>query len=777
MFGDVVQGHRRRLGLTQEELAAGIGVNTRTIGKIESGQIRRPRPSTVRLLADAFGLAGDDRAAFVAVDEDAVAVSGPGDMPDFSGRATEIDRIRGLVLNAALHPAVVAIEGLGGIGKTTLAARVAREVGAAFPDGCLTLDLRGSAPWPADPYACMASVMRSLGVAGPAVPVAPEALAAAYQRTLDGHRVLLVLDDAASAAQVRPLLPRTAGRAALVTSRHALDGLDGRSEVRLGPLAMDDAVAMLSRVVGAHREAAEPDAAARIVDLCGRLPLAIRIAATRIADQPETPLLRFAERLGMADRRLDERADREVRLILADAVERLEPRAHALLTRLGALPTREFSGWVAAVLLDAAPAEAEAALAGLVGASLASVGYHGAEKRYRLHDLVHLYARAHLTRGSAPGDLEPHLRRCYGALLTVAVAAERSDPDRAFPEPGEPAEAVAVPGIPVLATTDPSAWFDLEHGLLMGAVTDAMTRGWYEPAWRLLAATTGHAADRGLVDDWRSLVESVADQLAARDIEPAGEALLRLGLGGVLRGRGWVRDAAGHLRRARRLFRRVDDDARAGITALQLGMCARLTRQPTVGFAAVGWALARLDGRGLGQHRALAYIGLGNLHLDRGDRPAAHDAYRRALVELVDAPNRATEANVLMCLGTVCRHDPGRKAEAIGYFRRSLAMLIEIGDLVGITRVELALATVHLDAGDPDQAEVFVHRARRSAAEVGDAYAEGRARLIEARTALARRRRADAVVAFDAAATLMRRAGHTEAADDALRELDLARAG
>src|SRR5258708_7319397 len=209
----------------------------------------------------------------------------PPDIGDFTGGAEQVEQVSGLMATAAGSTQaalpIVCVSGQGGAGKSALAIHVAHRVGGHFPDGQLYTDLRGADASAQDPADVLAGFLRELGVDGYDIPEGMDERARMYRAQLAGQRVLVVLDDAADQAQVRPLLPGSAGCPVLVTSRSRLAALPGSHGVSLGALPPDQATAMLAAIIGADRAAAEPEAAAEIARLCGHLPLALRIAGTR----------------------------------------------------------------------------------------------------------------------------------------------------------------------------------------------------------------------------------------------------------------------------------------------------------------------------------------------------------------------------------------------------------------------------------------------------------------------------------------------------------------
>lgn len=289
---------------------------------------------------------------------------------------------------------VVTVTGLPGVGKTALAVRVAHRVRARFPDGQWHVRLDG-AGGPRDPEQVLGELLETSGADPGTIPAGLDRRTAALRARVADRRVLIMLDGAASAAQVRPLLPGTAGAAVLVTSRRLLAGLGAADAVRLGPLAPAEALDLLGRLAGPDRVAAEPAAAAEISAACGRLPLALRIAGARLAARPEWRLARLAGLLRDRHRRLDELAigDLAVRPGLASSVEALDPVLRAALHRLAPLGGRGFPARTATELAGG-DLDADWLIDELMAVNLVDpVGTDATgEPRYRLPELVAVYA-------------------------------------------------------------------------------------------------------------------------------------------------------------------------------------------------------------------------------------------------------------------------------------------------------------------------------------------------------------------------------------------------
>ncbi|WP_327306189.1 BTAD domain-containing putative transcriptional regulator [Streptomyces sp. NBC_01298] len=334
----------------------------------------------------------------------------PATVSDFTGR-TSFVRDLGAILSGAEGQvmAVSALAGIGGVGKTTLAVHVAHAARPHFPDGQLYVDLQGTEARPAEPEAVLGSFLRALGTPDSSIPDSPAERAALYRSTLDGRRVLVLLDNARDAAQVRPLLPGTAGCAALVTSRVRMAGLAGAHLVDLDVMSPEEALQLFTRIVGAERVGAERQAALDVVGACGFLPLAIRIAASRLAARRTWTVSVLAAKLADERRRLDElqAGDLAVKATFELGYGQLEPAQQRAFRLLGLPDGPDISLAAAASVLDLPEHDTEDLLEALVDCSLLESAAPG---RYRFHDLVRLYARACAERDEQPPS------GCDGAL-------------------------------------------------------------------------------------------------------------------------------------------------------------------------------------------------------------------------------------------------------------------------------------------------------------------------------------------------------------------------
>ncbi|HEY3505305.1 MAG TPA: helix-turn-helix domain-containing protein, partial [Actinocatenispora sp.] len=473
-FAQVLARTRAAAGLTQEELAERAELSVRAVSNLERGEASRPRRGTIDRLAAALGLTGGDARRFTDVargrpvrdhDPDAApAVDGPAqlptDLPDFTGRADELTRLADLLSGDHAGVRIVVLGGGGGVGKTSLAVRVAHALRHRYPDGQLYTDLAGSRTEEVDPGTALAGFLAALGEAAPGDGDDLDRRAARYRSVLAGRRVLVVLDDARDAAQVRPLLPAGPGSAVLVTSRNRLPDLAGARHLIVGELAGPDATELFARIAGPERAAREPGATARVVAACDRLPLAVRIAGARLAVRPAWSVAALADRLTAARGTLDElrAGDLAVRGSFRLSYDRLTTSSARLFALLGHWPGHDLGVPVAAALADIDESTAERLLERLVDAHLLESPAPG---RYRQHDLLHAFAGELLADEVRAATSEAALRRLFSYLTAAAYEADLA----LWPASGPPfpAESVADPRAAPFAGYDAAmAWYAAE---------------------------------------------------------------------------------------------------------------------------------------------------------------------------------------------------------------------------------------------------------------------------------------------------------------------------
>ncbi len=611
----------------------------------------------------------------------APAAEGPAQLPpdieDFTGREdvlAELDRL--LDAGGSGVGPVVVVSGPAGVGKTALATHLARRVRHRFPDGQLWVGLNGAEPQPLEPGRVLAQFLRALGVQG-AIPEDVAERAARYRSSLADSSVLVVLDDAAGTAQVAPLLPAGAGCAVLITSRRQLAELPGARARVLDVLPAGPAVDLLAKVAGTDRVEAEPAAAERIVELCGRLPLAIRIAGARLATREHWSLDRLAGRLADERGRLDElhAGDLDIRVTFGLAYRSLPAADQEAFRLLGLAEGPDVPAWAAAVLFDLDDAAAEERLDRLADARLVEVDARPRtdRARYRQHDLLRLFSRERLAEEAPPEVRQAALDRLLAACVSrSARAAARLDESGRTPSPED-----LGPGDSWLDRS-PDAWFATERPGLVAAVGQAARAARWPAVWQLALALSDFFERHSLWDDWRATHELAL--LATRRVrDRRAEAQVLRRLGDLRLDEGDWPAAQDRLAASVATAREVGDRQTEALALRALG---DLHREQT------RWeqALAYYDEclplfRGLGDRHGEAEIlrELGIIHREQGAAGAAVDCLERCLALPAARTDRRWEAIARRSLGMAYRSQR-RLTEARDCFDASLAAFTELED-------------------------------------------------------------------------------------------------
>lgn len=415
----------------------------------------------------------------------------PPGVADFTGREPQLRELCGLLRDDRAGAAPVVVTGAAGVGKSALAVHVGRRCLDAFPDGQLYADLDGSQDRPRDPFDVLEWFLQTLCEPRAPIPRTLEARTQLYRSVLAAHRVLIVLDNAHYERQVRPLLPGAGGSRVIVTTRSRFTALEGARSLELNVFERAEALGLLSRVVGSGRVAAEHEVADSLVAQCGRLPIAVRVVAGRLAAKPHWPLAEMVRRLADGDRRpLDELrlADIDVRSSLRSSYLHLAAEARTALWRLSLLHTAEIPGWLAVVVLETGKEEADDLLETLVDARLLEVceTERTGRLRYRMPPVIRLFAHECALAESSTAERRRTVDRALTAWLMRARAAGRALADGRQ-----------------VAAGSALLWFDTEKSGLVSAFRQAVADG-HDTTARSLARTltelrglSGAAAGRG----------------------------------------------------------------------------------------------------------------------------------------------------------------------------------------------------------------------------------------------------------------------------------------
>jgi DNA-binding SARP family transcriptional activator len=642
----------------------------------------------------------------------------PPDVADFTGRQPALAWITGAVVTVDT-PVHLVLYGPAGVGKSAVAIRAARLLADRFPDGQLYANLRG-AQGPLPPATVLENLLRSLG--GPRI-AAPEDLdgrVRLFRTLLGGRRTLVLLDDAADEAQVRPLLAASPGCATLVTSRSGLAGLEAAAAYHLDTLPGTEAVALLGTLVGQERVAAEPAAAGRIAQLCGGLPLALRIAGARLARREGWTLGHLAGRLADERRRLDELSagDLAVRGSLALGYQELAEPEQRLFRRLGALGAPDVAAWAVAALLGEAEAAAERLVEGLVEAGLLQeLGVDAAgQQRYRFHDLTRLYARE-----LAEPQWTPLARRVLElARRARTLLLPREPGSGETTRIGEPT-TLRVGTREIRESAD---WLAAERGFLVATVVDLHRAGLAEPAWRLAFYLAPFFESRAHLDDWRRTHEQALASARAAGHD-RGVALVLRGIGDLHRLEGRLPEAAAALRESLALLGDGDrvEEARSRYRLGWVELAGDELAAAEACFEAALETFGRFrDARGT----ADALRGLGVVHRRRGRLKEAADclsASASGFRELGD-PRGEAEALRERGLAQLALGDRGPARDSI---ERALANLRRLAERLAEAHALVALARVDLAEGVVDAARGAAEQAREVCREYGDHPGEAEA--------------------------------------------------
>nr|BFE33772.1 transcriptional regulator AfsR [Actinomadura rugatobispora] len=396
----------------------------------------------------------------------------PGDVPDFTGRARLVEELRETLLAEPRRAvAMVTVAGAAGVGKTALALHVAHRVRSGFPGGQLYADLRGAGSDPADPHNVLGAFLQALGVERDAIPAGLSERAALYRTRLAERRVLVLLDDARDARQIRPLLPGSPGCAVLVTSRSKPAGPGAGRQVDLDVMEPGEARALAARIVGEERLDAEPAAVRDLLAACGHLPLAVRIVASRLAARPSWTVASLVERLADRRRRLAELrvADLAVEAVFQLGYNQLDAAQRRAFRLLALAEGPTLSREAAAALLGVPEYDADELCESLVDASLLRSPTAG---RYRYHELLKLYARQRAEADEPPAERAAALHRLFHFYLATARAAHLM----VSPGDGRAGDALlpaAVRGLPFDGTDAARDWFFAEAPSLFAAIVQA----------------------------------------------------------------------------------------------------------------------------------------------------------------------------------------------------------------------------------------------------------------------------------------------------------------
>jgi transcriptional regulator with XRE-family HTH domain/tetratricopeptide (TPR) repeat protein len=724
--GDRLRRARMAARLSQEELAERTGLSVRAISDLERGRTRRPYPHTLRLLTEALGL--PDTLAD-APDEDqhppepadaapqppaaprAVPRQLPATVRHFVARHRE-QKVLDSLLDEASHAdagiVVCVVGGTAGVGKTALAVHWAQRVAGRFPDGQLYVNLRGFDPTgPAlTPAEAVRRFLDALDVDTQRLPTDLDAQAALYRTLLADRRVLVLLDNARDADQIRPLLPGSPGCLVVVTSRHQITPLvaaEGAHPIALDLLTDDEARELLGRRLGAERIEGEPDAAATIIERCARLPLALAIVAGRAATRDDRPLAALAEELAGAGLDTLSAGDpaSDMRNVLSWSYRTLTTEAAGLFRLLGLHPGPDISAPAAASLAGLRPERLGPVLAELTQANLL---VEHAPHRYVQHDLLRAYAAelAHTVDSQPQRDAAVH-RLLDHYVHTAHAAAMVMDATR-DPITVPPAR----PGVTPEELDDDRralAWFAGERPVLLAALGFGHEHGLYRHTWLLAWSLVGYMERRGGWPEF--LAAENAGLAAARRLgDPDAEGRAHRYVASAHAYLDQLEEARAHLLRGRDISARSGNRTEQAQAYLQLARIDEMQGAYADGMAHAGQALALFDelGHRRGSADALNYLAWFQALLGQY-RPAV-DSARQALERYQRLGQPHGEGTARDSLGYL-HHHLGDYAAAKSEYEQALTIYRRLGDRYFEAFVLDHLADTHAAGGD--------HRAARDA--------------------------------------------------------------
>ncbi|MFF9813192.1 ATP-binding protein [Streptomyces sp. NPDC014006] len=643
-FGQQLRHLRVRSALSQEALSHAAGVSVRALADMERGRTRGPQRRTVRALAEALGLDGDEAASLEKSaslgrprPRTAAGPAGPGtlglprDIRDFTARGPALARLLELAEDADPDlPPVTVVSGQPGLGKTAFAVHAAHRLAPYFPDGQYALDLHGMDTEPTTPRDALARLLGAMGVADAAIPAGTDDRAGLWRSLAGERRMLLLLDNAADESQVGPLLPGSGPSLTIVTSRHALAGLESVHRTDLALLRREEAVELLTRIIGPDRVRAEAQAARDLADLCGHLPLAVRIAGQRLLSRPHERLGKLVARLAAEGRRLDglQAGSLRVRAAFALSYRQLPPGPRTLLRRAALAAGADFSAETAAVLAGLSYDEAVACAEELTDAGL--LQSDAAAERYRFHDLLRLYAAEQVEAEDGPEVRDAALDRTASWMLRRATAAALHfdvDHERSVPQ-DDPDPDTAPTG-----REEARAWLEAERAQWLAALRRAHDTGRHRQVLDTAEAMHWFSDLNQHWEQWVEVFQRSAD--CARLLDSRRQEAVHLNY------LAWAHNLCVH-------------DPHAALTSADAALVA-----------------ARQCGDGLQEGWALGY-GAGALHrLGRAEE--AQERLRegaRCLASQESPQGRLAELTILNSLGTLLRQT-GRAAEALDIHRRS----------------------------------------------------------------------------------------------------------
>jgi DNA-binding SARP family transcriptional activator/tetratricopeptide (TPR) repeat protein len=677
----------------------------------------------------------------------------PATTADFTGRRRLLAEITSMLSDPPTQGGsrclpVACLNGEGGAGKTALAVHAAHRVRHLYPDGQLFVHMQNADGRPADPMELLARLTGSLGRSPNSLPdTLPERIGV-YRSWIGERRILIILDDVTSVAQATALMPGNPDCGIIITSRNPLASLPGARHFKVGNLEKPACTELLGKVIGTARTEAEPEAVRQLIRFCDQLPLAVRIAAAKLSSRPHWSIAHLVHRMRDEPHRLDELAidGIGIRATLADSYSELGPRARQLFMRLSLLGTVDFAAWVSAPLLDLDLDQAEDALDELVVAHLVEVRVEeDGTSRFRMHDLVRIYALERFAAEEGTAERATTLQRLLSCWLFLTVDAHRRAYGGDYGLHGH-ADTWPLPDhVRNRLLASPMDWFRQERAGLVLAVTLAAQTGLDEVCWDLaVTMVTLFEADY-LIEDWRKTHET-ALEVTHRAGNARGEAALLCSLGSLaLIER--PRDAAQYLEPALRTFEKLGDVHGRALALSGLAFCDRMSGHRA--HALIRYSAALADCRAVGEDIG-AVDALGNMAQIQMDGENYEEAERlldEAFAQAEPLKARRIEAQLQYRVAELHRRtgDLVRAEQALGLV---LDVVKAEGDLLGEAYALAGLGEVRIRQGCYDTAEANLVSALDISRHMDSNLVRGRVllSLAELNLAKADREHASAIV-------------------------------
>ena len=700
-FAGVLRRLRAGAGVTQEKLAQTAGVSPRAISDLERGTVTTPHNDTVRLLADAFQLTGQARVEFEAAAR-GHAASGrvgargvpaatrtlPRDIASFTGRQPELAELAEATAGAGGVVSIHAIGGMVGVGKTAFAVHAAHWLADRFPGGQIFLPLHAHTPGrqPVDPADALASLLLTIGVPAGQIPADLEARTGLWRDRLAGRRLLLVLDDAASSEQVRPLLPGAGSSLVLVTSRRRLTALEDAQTISLDALPPGEAAGLLVRLAVRPGLSPADPGVGEITGLCGCLPLAIGMLARQLYHHPAWTVAGLAAELAAAVDRLELLATENLSVAAAFDLSYadLVPDQQRLFRRLGLHPGTDIDPYAAAAVDGTGLAAARRGLEGLYEQYLLTEPAPG---RYRMHDLIREHARALASRLDSGDDWEQATARLLDYYQHAAVRAQALLARQARGVPAQAAGA-APAAVPILASREQA----------LACLDQATAAGQHA---RVIALTAGLAGLLRYDGPWDEAItrHAAAVQTARQLGDPPGQALGLSNLGDARLLAGDYPGAARDLQEALSICRDLGDRPGQALALTSLGNTRRMADDHPGAARDLQEALSicRDLGDRPGQAHALNHLGI--VRLSTGESLGAARDLQEALGICRDLGDRPGQAGVLIWLGEA-RRLTGDYPGAARDLQEALGICRERNDRLGQIHALTWLGVVRRLTGD-----------------------------------------------------------------------------